>query len=134
MVEMLTSLAISGITVAGVTSGFLQVSVQGQLSAYSLAASAQAIRCLEQARAAKWDPLAYSPGDNDQLQSTNFPPTVEVLDLPMQGGNITYATNRTFITTIATQPALREIRVETTWTFMNRVHTNSVLTYRAPDQ
>jgi type II secretory pathway pseudopilin PulG len=134
MVEMLISLALAGIAVAGVTSGFMQVSVQSQLSALSLAGHSQALRGMEQARAAKWDPLAYLPGNNDQLQSTNFPVTVEPLDLPMQGNNITYGTNRTIITTIATQPALRQIRVECTWTFMKRVHTNSVTTYRAPDQ
>lgn len=134
MVEMLTSLAIAGVTVAGVTSGFLQVSVQSHLSAYSLAGHAQAMRGMEQARAAKWDPLADMATDNDQLQSTNFPVVIEPLDLPMQGNNITYATNRTFISTISSQPALRQIRVECTWTFMRRVHTNVVTTYRAPDQ
>src|SRR5262245_55279626 len=121
LVEMLTSLAVAGITIAAVTSGFLQVSVQGQASAESLAAHAQAMRGLEQTRAAKWDPFAYPTVDD--LVATNFPPTVAILDLPMAGNNVTYATNRTYITTISTTPALRQIRVDCTWTFMSRVRT-----------
>src|SRR5688572_23900350 len=96
MVEMITALAIAGITVAGVASGFMQVFVQGQSSAYSLAAHSQAMRGMEQARAAKWDPAVIN---GDQLgANTNWPPQVEILDLPMTSGNITYATNRVYIT------------------------------------
>lgn len=131
MVEMITALAIAGITVAGIASGFMQVFMQGQSSAYSLAAHSQAMRGLEQARAAKWDPSGI-----DQLgASTNWPARIEILDLPMQGNNITYATSRVFVTTISTKPPLRQIKVQTTWNFMNRrTFTNSIVTYRAPDQ
>src|SRR5688572_16723564 len=131
MVEMITALAIAGISVAGIASGFLQVFMQGQSSAYSLAAHSQAMRGMEQARAAKWD-----SGGIDQLgQSTNFPPSIEILDLPMFGNNITYGTNRTIVTTISERPPLRQIKVECSWSFMNRrVFTNSIVTYRAPDQ
>jgi len=134
MVEMITAMAIAGITVAGVVSGFMQIFVTGQSSAYSLAAHSQAMRGLEQARSAKWDPMASPPKD-DLGANTNWPPDPQILDLPMQGNNITYATNRVFIRTISTQPPLRQIKVETTWSFMNRrVFTNSIVTYRAPDQ
>lgn len=135
MVEMMTALAIAGITVAGVASGFVQVLMQGQSSAYSLAAHSMAMRGLEQARAAKWDPGA-SGGNGDELGvATNFPPYFAPLDLPMSGNNITYGTNRTTITTISAHPPLRQIKVECTWSFMNRrVFTNAVVTYRAPDQ
>ena len=131
MVEMIVAMAIAGITVAGVASGFMQVFVQGQSSAYSLAAHSQAMRGLEMARAAKWDPA----GKDELGSNTNWPPQVEILDLPMSGNNITYATNRVFITTISTRPPLRQIKVQCTWTFLNRrVFTNSIVTYRAPDQ
>jgi len=132
IVEMLVAMVIASITVAGVASGFMQVFVQGQSSAYSLAAHSQAMRGLEMARAAKWDPA----GNKDELGSnTNWTSKPEILDLPMSGNNITYATNRVYITTISTKPPLRQIKVETTWTFMRRrVCTNSIVTYRAPDQ
>ena len=131
LVETLTAMVIAAITVAGVASGFMQVFVQGQSSAYSLAAHSQAMRGLEQARAAKWDPN----GKDDLGSNTNWPPQVDVLDLPMSGNNITYGTNRVSVTTISTRPPLRQIKVECTWNFMNRrVFTNSIVTYRAPDQ
>lgn len=134
MVEMITAMAIAGITVAGVASGFMQVFVQGQSSAYSLAAHSLALRGMEQARAAKWDPMSNAP-NKDELGgnwNTNY---FEILDLPMQGNNITYGTNRVSVTTISTRPPLRQIRVECTWSFMNRrVFTNTIVTYRAPDQ
>ena len=134
MVETVIAMAIAGITVAGVASGFMQIFLQGQSSAYSLAAHSQAMRGMEQARAAKWDPDA-SPVVDELGSNTNWPPTVEILDLPMQGNNVTYATNRVFVTTISTTPALRQIKVECSWSFMNkRVFTNSIVTYRAPDQ
>jgi len=134
MVEMVIAMAIAGITVAGVASGFMQIFLQGQSSAYSLAAHSQAMRGMEQARAAKWDPDA-SPVVDELGSKTNWPPTVEILDLPMQGNDVTYATNRVFVTTISTTPALRQIKVECSWSFMNkRVFTNSIVTYRAPDQ
>lgn len=130
MVEMIIAMAIAGITVAGVASGFMQMLLQGQSSAYSLAAHSQAMRGLEQARAAKWDPA----GKDDVGGDTNWM-QIEILDLPMSGNNITYATNHVYVSTISTRPPLRQIKVECTWNFMNRrVFTNSIVTYRAPDQ
>lgn len=135
IVEMITAMAIAGITVAGVASGFMQVFVQGQSSAYSLAAHSLAMRGMEQARAAKWDPMSNAPNKDELGSNTNWPPQIEILDLPMQGNNITYGTNRVFVTTISTKPPLRQIRVECTWNFMNRrTFTNTIVTYRAPDQ
>ncbi|HKQ36530.1 MAG TPA: prepilin-type N-terminal cleavage/methylation domain-containing protein [Verrucomicrobiae bacterium] len=131
LVEMVVAMAIAGITVAGVASGFVQVFFQGQSSAYSLAAHSLAMRGLEQARAAKWDPA----GKDELGSNTNWPPQFEILDLPMSGNNITYGTNRVSVTTISTKPPLRQIKVECTWSFLNRrVFTNSIVTYRAPDQ
>jgi prepilin-type N-terminal cleavage/methylation domain-containing protein len=134
IVEMITAMAIAGITVAGLTSGFMQVFYQGQSSAYSLAAHSLALRGMEQARAAKWDPMSNAPNKDELGGNTNLV-SFEILDLPMQGNNITYATNRVYVTTISTKPPLRQIKVECTWNFMNRrVYTNSIVTYRAPDQ
>lgn len=131
--EMLMTLAITLITMGGTVSGFLQSANQAEWSAYSLAAQSQAMRGIEQARAAKWDPRGYPAVD--EVVSTNFPVFVDVLDVPMPGGNITYATNRVTITQISTNPRLKMIRVDCTWKFMNRgVFTNTVFTYRAPDQ
>ena len=70
----------------------------------------------------------------DQLVSSNFPVQVSMLDVPMNGSNITYATNITTISTISTAPPLKMISVEAVWQFINgKVYTNSIATYRAPD-
>lgn len=133
MVEMIIAMAIAAITIAGVASGFMQLFLQGQSSAYSLAAHSQAMRGMEQTRAAKWDLSGASPVD--QLGANTNWMQEERLDLPMTSGNVTYATNRVYVTTISTKPPLRQIKVECTWPFMNRrTFTNTIVTYRAPDQ
>lgn len=133
LVEVLVSMLIVGIMIAGLVAGFMQSHQQAELSAYNLAAQSLAMQPLEQARAAKWDPYANPPVD--QIWNSNFPTTIHVLDIPISGTNIVYATNRVDIRSIGTTPPLKEISVVTTWKFMNRgIFTNTAVTYRAPDQ
>ena len=134
LIEQLFALLLAGITVSAVVSGFWQSIQQSEWSAHSLAAQSLAQQALEQARAAKWDPHA-SPSV-DQLQQTNFPVRAdEVLDVPSGRGQNLLATTRTTIRTISEHPPLRMIEVETTWQFGNRRrYTNTIATYRAPDQ
>lgn len=132
MAEMLVSLAISGMMVTGIVSGFLQSATTAEWSSYSYAAQCQALRRLEQVRAARWD--AYAFPITDFVQTNYFPVVVDILDVPTSGNRISYATNRTTITTISTKPPLKLIEVETTWKFMTRgVFTNVARTYRAAD-
>jgi hypothetical protein len=123
---------IVGIVITGVIAGFNQTQQQAEWSAYSLAAQSLAMQPIEQARGAKWDPYANPPVD----QITNLlAVTTNILDIPITGTNIVYATNRVSITTVSTTPPLKKISVECTWRFFRRgVFTNSVVTYRAPDQ
>jgi len=131
--EALVSLALSLVTISGLVSGFLQSAYQSEWSSYSLAAQAQAVRGLEQVRAAKWDPLGFPPVD--QAVSENFPVRIEILDIPMRGDNIVYATNFTTIITVSTNPPLKLVQVDTVWAFLNcGLFTNTAFTYRAPDQ
>lgn len=131
--EALVAMAILGIMVTGVVSGFIQTHRTAEWSSYSLAAQSMAMQPVEQARAAKWDP--YSKIPVDELMQTNFPTTFNVLDIPITGTNVVYGTNWITIRTTSANPPLKEIYVECTWRFFNRrVFTNSVLTYRAPDQ
>lgn len=124
---------ILGISITGIVSGFMQSHRTAEWSAYSLAAQSLAMQPIEQARAAKWDPTKATPVD--QLVSSNFPVRVLLLDVPISGTNIVYATNRVSIRTVSVDPPLREIAVECTWTFPNRgTFTNTMLTFRAPDQ
>ena len=122
-----------GIMITGLVAGFIQSERQAEWSAYSLAAQSLALQPIEQARGAKWDRYANPPVD--QIVASNFPPVTNILDIPITGQNIVYATNVTTIRWVTTTPPLKEISVATTWTFMNRgVFTNTVVTYRAPDQ
>lgn len=132
LVEVLVSMLVLGIMVTGVVNGFIQSHRTAEWSAYSLAAQSVAMQPLEQARAAKWDPYASVPIN----EVTNLPAiTTNVLDIPMTGTNVVYATNRVTVRMVPSHPPLQEISVECTWHFFNRrVFTNSAVTYRAPGQ
>lgn len=133
LVEVLVSMLVLGIMVTGIVSGFIQTERTAEWSAYSLAAQALAMQPVEQARAAKWDPNAWP--SVDQVISSNFPITPQILDIPISGTNIVWATNRTTIRMISTNPPLKSIYVECTWRFARQgLFTNTALTYRAPDQ
>jgi hypothetical protein len=92
-----------------------------------------ALSGLEQCRAAKYDPHGSPP--TDALVSSNFPSRVDILDPGTVDGTASYGTNTTTILTISTNPALKLVRVNCTWTYPGRgVFTNSVSTYRAANQ
>jgi prepilin-type N-terminal cleavage/methylation domain-containing protein len=134
LVEVVVSIMVVGIMLGGLISMYTQSAVRADWSACSLAGQMMALRGLEQTRAARWDPRASSPVD--ELLATNFPTVVDVLDLGPAGGAIAYATNTTTIQTLSTTPPLKAIRVQCTWYFPWRrtVFTNTIFTYRAPDQ
>jgi type II secretory pathway pseudopilin PulG len=131
--EVVISLMLSGLTIGGLILGYVMSTQRAEWSAYSLAANSLALQGLEKARAAKWDLRAFPV--IDQLVPANFPQQVDILDVPIAGTNIVYATNITTITTISANPPLRMIRVDCVWPFMDQgVFTNTAATYRAPDQ
>lgn len=133
LVEVVLALAIAGLLMGGLMLGYVQVLRRAEWSAHSLAAHAMAVRGLEQARAAKWDTLAVPAVD--QLVAGNFGPVVEVLDIPISGDNLALATNYTGIVGISVDPPLKLVRVDCVWSFYSgEVFTNTVVTYRAPDQ
>ena len=133
LMEVIMAMAVMGLMIVGVVTGFTLTERQAEWSAYSLAANSLAMQSLEQARSAKWDPQGVPAVDS--IVSSNFPQRVSILDIPMTLTNIVYATNVITITTISVNPPLKMIRVDTTWPFPNRgLFTNSIFSYRAPDQ
>ena len=127
------SAAIATIALASIIYGYVSAATRAEWSAYSLAANSIAMQKVEQFRAAKWDTQAYPAVD--ELQTTNFPVDVEILDIPRSGTNIVYATNFTTLSAVSTNPPLKQIRVDCVWRFMSRgLFTNTLVTYRAPDQ
>lgn len=133
IVEVVFSLAIMGISFGAIVTGYVMSAKRAEWSAYSLAANSLAMQCLEQCRAAKWDVLTTPI--TDELTTATFGEQVSELDVPVSGGNITYATNYTMITSISTDPPLKMIRVDCVWPFKGQgLFTNTMITYRAPDQ
>lgn len=131
--EVAISIVIGGLVFGGVLLAYIQGTRRAEWSAYYLAGHSMAMQRLEQARAAKWDTQASPPVD--QLVASNFPVTVDILDIPVSGTNVTFATNVVTITTVSADPPLKMIEVRTTWPFGNRgTFTNTVVSYRGPDQ
>jgi prepilin-type N-terminal cleavage/methylation domain-containing protein len=131
LVEVVMSLAVAGILILGLVSGYRQAVRVAEWSAYSLAANSIAVQGLERARAAKWDPA----GGVDRLQTSYLTNTWEVLDVPSGQTTLVCATNCYAITTISTAPPLKMIRVDCVWRFLDRgLYTNTVSTYRTVDQ
>ena len=138
LVEVVVALVIMALLFAGIVVGFTQTSWRAEWSSYNLAAQNLALQGLEQARAATWDPLAATPVD--QCTQARFPTTVSnILDVPISGTNITYATNIWSIRTITNGSyPVKMIRVDCIWAFQRtsgrKVFTNTVATFRAPNQ
>jgi len=72
----------------------------------------------------KWDTLGFPVVD--VLVSSNFPPVTNILDVPISGTNIVYATNITTITTVSLSPPLKMIRVDCSWPFMAEALTQTL--------
>jgi Tfp pilus assembly protein PilV len=133
LAEVVTSLAITGLTVASLVSGYVYSGQQTERAVCSCAAEFMARKRVEQARSAKWDRLAYPPVD--ELVSTNFPVVVAPLDVPVSANCAQYATNITTISTVSDDPPVKMIRVDCVWSFQSRgPFTNTIIANRAPDQ
>jgi len=133
IVEVVLSLAIMGISFGAIITGYVMSARRAEWSAYSLAANSLAMQRLEQCRAAKWD-LLTTPV-TDELVASNFTAQASILDVPISGENIVYATNITTISTLSANPPLKMIRVDCVWPFKAQgIFTNTLITYRAPDQ
>ena len=132
LVEVAVAMAITVTSLAGVVSVYILSMRQAECATYAQAAQILATQRIEQTRAATWNPQA-SPVV-DEVVSANFPTTTtNVLDVPMQSTNtFIYATNTTTITAIST--TLKMIRVDCTWAYRQTPFTNSMVTYRSPDQ
>ena len=67
--------------------------------------------------------------------SANFPVEVLPLGMPSISTGGVLATNVTTIIPISTDPPLKMVRVDCTWAFLSRgPFTNTLITYRSPDQ
>ena len=133
LVEVVISMAIAAITISSIVAGYVFSARQLEQAACTSAAEFMARQRIEQARSAKWDPLADPPVN--ELVASNFPVMVSALDIPVAANNPLYATNTTTITTVSSNPPLKMIRVDCVWWLLSRgPFTNTLTAYRAPDQ
>jgi prepilin-type N-terminal cleavage/methylation domain-containing protein len=133
LMEVVISLAILGMSLGGILTLYVRSAQRADWSGYSVSAQMMALSGLEQCRAAKYDPHGSPP--TDALVSTNFPARVDILDPGTSSGMNSYGTNITTILMVCTNPELKMVRVDCTWTYPGRgVFTNSVFTYRAANQ
>ena len=133
LVEVVVALAITGLTVGGIVSGYIYCTTSAVKVELVQAASARALERIEQARSAQWDTAGST--NVDQLIATNFPNEVVSLDTPGAGLGGTSATIVTTISQISVTPPIRNIRVDCIWQFRGAEWiTNTIETIRAPDQ
>ena len=138
LMEVIISLCIVAVVFAGVLGTYAHADYRAEWSGYSLAAQALAVQELEQAKSAVWDLLSV-PVKNEL---TNLPPvTAAMLDIPVSGTNVVWATNYATIKPILlwSNPAVSTylVRVDTVWPFrwkgQIKYYTNTVADYIAPD-
>lgn len=141
LAEVLIATVIVALVVGGMINGYVQANRIAEWSSMSQAAQSMAQQGMEQARAAQWNsqmwPPTNGPGTGDELPPTNYSLSGSnyAMDVPATGAPF-YATNTITITNVQANPPLRMIRSDCVWTFprTGSVFTNTVVTYRAPDQ
>lgn len=133
LVDTMISIMIMGLVFATSIVAYTRTSERAEWSGYSLAAECLGVRQMERFHAVLWDTQVVPIVDD----ATNIPLTVvAALDLPLSGTNIIWATNFTTVTTYTNGgPWLfKMVQVNTVWPWKGRLFTNTLVTYRAPDQ
>ena len=147
LAEVVIALAIVVMVFAGIILAYTQASFRAEWTGYSLAAESLAIKQIEQARSARWDPNPGAPVNQIymlNLQGSNYSSQILTgytwtnLDLPSNGTNILRATNYVTVKPVnsGSNGSNIMVRVDTVWSFRwqtTRLYTNTVCTYLAPD-
>jgi type II secretory pathway pseudopilin PulG len=162
LAEVLIAFFIFGIVTSGMIYGYLEANRIAEWSSQSQAATSYALQGMERMRSAQWcaEEIPTTNGANTSdvmpmmvitnpplasyLPSTLVPATgvncfttneVDYLDVPTSG-NLIPVTNYLTVTQIHTNPTLRQIVSQVSWTFTftGAVYTYTIITLRAPDQ
>jgi type II secretory pathway pseudopilin PulG len=158
LVEVMVSVLILVMVVAGVCYGYSQANRIAIWESMSQAAESYAVQGMEQSRAALWNPWDWvtnqGPGTEDEWPPGTPFAQQDLLDIPMKGnpfatnagGAFTnysfFVTNYVYVTTITNYSGgyfpspLRQIKSVAVWTFpfTGKGFTNTVITLRASDQ
>jgi hypothetical protein len=122
-----------GLVFSGTLLAYTRAAERAEWAGYSLAAECLGVRQLERFHSVLWDTQVLPIVDD----TTNVPMTVVApLDLPISGTNAVWATNFSTVSqiTVAGPSYIKMIKVDTVWPWKNRLFTNTLITYRAPDQ
>jgi prepilin-type N-terminal cleavage/methylation domain-containing protein len=135
LVEVLVALLIFGMVSAGIIWGYVQANRLAEWSSMSLGAQSYALQGVEQARAAKWDTAAYNEVTADFIGQTNYS-QLDTNDVPQSGAPLLLTNVITVTNVLSGGPNLRMIKSEVHWRFpfTGKVYTNTIVTFRAPDQ
>jgi len=139
LVEVLVSFVLFSLVISGFTYGYVQVNQMATWASWSLAAQSIAAQGMERARGAQWNELGdcdeWPPTTNAAGHVAPYIDTNCTLDVPSTGKPI-YVKNYITITAISASPPLRQIRSDCVWNFpvTGQLCTNTVITWRAPDQ
>ena len=132
LIEVVVAMAIAGLMIAGIVTGYIFCTTSTVKDSLYMAANARAQERLEETRSAVWAPYRSTP--RDDLVTNNFPDKVVTLDLSGSGSDVISATLVTTIFKISDSPPVRGIHVDCTWQFKGDTIVTSIETCRAPDQ
>ncbi len=147
LAEVVISLGIVSAVFGGILLAYIQSAKRAEWSGMALAAQAYGIQQLEQARAAVWD-VSATPAYNQITNLNLLGKSIYVnsirgytwtnLDIPFSGNNYVRATNFVIVTNvpISTNPpiSVTSVQVDTVWYYQNKIFTNKLVNYYAPDQ
>jgi type II secretory pathway pseudopilin PulG len=162
LAEVLVAFMIFGMVTAGMIYGYIQANRMAEWSSETQAATQYALQGIERMRSAQWCAeevfTTNGPGTDDVMPLmvvtnpalASFLPAslnpntgvfcyvtniVDSLDVPTSG-NLISVTNYITVTQIHTNPTLRQIVSQVSWTFAltGKVYTYTFIAQRAPDQ
>jgi len=154
LAEVAIAMAIVTMIFAGIILAYTQAAYRAEWTGYSLAAESLAVKQIEQARSARWDPASVGPTGTPinqlyqlNLLGSNYNSGSQTLtgyswtnlDLPSNGTNVLRATNYVTVKPVSgtSNGSNISVRVDTVWAFRwratTKLYTNTILTYIAPD-
>ncbi len=142
---MVICLTIVSLVIGGTITAYSHAALFTERTGYQLAAQSQAVQQFEHVRAALWDTMSTPPVDNTTnfsggtVNGSNYTVvTSAILELPISGTNVIYATNYLTITTITVTnnppTFVKLVQVDTYWPWNGITMSNVMVAYRAPDQ
>ncbi len=136
LTEVVVSFVIAALTVGGIITSYLMAAQRSEWTTASTAAHQMAMDRMAQLRDARWELSWEVPGSimtNELRPGTNWD-APSVLDVPRTGTGELWATNLVTVTRLSPPPVC-VLRVDCVWSLLTRgPFTNTVVSYRAPDQ